>query len=305
MPGPVATPATVSTPAAASTAPQSTPTPTQPPTPGKTDVAAPPEVRVKLKVDGEEREYTQAEIQKLTGKAAYADKVISQTKEEAKRMAAEREKLLAERALWDDESKLEAELMKRGVLDKLARKYLAAKVAEHEMSPEQREAAAAKAEADRLKKELESRDAETQKAKQTQAQQVLQQRLEASLSEAAERAGFPKTADAFDMLYQSLREWVRLGLPWNPDQLVADAQERIEASFDSLRQRATKSLKGKALVEKLGPDVVKEVLRYKMEELRGGGARAAPPPAQPPRPKEQPQYLSPADLQEKYRGGGR
>ena len=100
------------------------------------------EARVlKAIVDGEERTFTEAEASKLLSKAGYADKVIRQAKEVLK-AAKEREAQLAEEDSLDDE-----EILKRRKRDPeaFARKVLERKLAESQLTPEQKELADYKA----------------------------------------------------------------------------------------------------------------------------------------------------------------
>jgi hypothetical protein len=272
------------------------------PTPGNAPAKA-AEPTYKLTVDGVEREYSRAEAQKLLGKSAFADKTISQAKEEMKKLAEERERIKAQEALWDDDERLEAELEKRGKLDKLALKRLQAKAAEQEQTPEQRQAAAEKARADKLQKELDERTANEKKAKQAEAAKLVQKQMESQLAQAAEKAGLGKDADSFFAVYETVKEWHRLGLPWDAERIVETAKENIDGGFKRLEQSVTKGLKGKALVERLGKSVVDEILRYKVEELRGGGAPRPPPPSQQRQPEQKGDALSVSDLANRYRSG--
>ena len=284
------------------------PTPTQtatpPPAAGKTD--ATPEPKYMLTVDGEEREYSRSEAQKLLGKSAYADKLMRQAKEEMQRLADERAKAAADDAVWDDENKLEEHLTKKGkadLLDRLARKRLEQKVSESQMTPEQREKAAAEARAAEAEAKLKAIEAEAKQARQTEATKALQQRMHEELANAADKAGFPKDADSFYALYEVVSEFSRLKLPWDAERIVETARENIDGSFKRLEQSVLKGLKGKALVDRLGDAIVKEVLRYKAEEFRNGGAKKQAAPAQSqPRQQEPSQYISPSDVANRYRG---
>lgn len=304
--------------AAATPANTAIPAPTQQPTaPAQAqahatqngDAPAQSAAKFRVKVNGEFKEYSQAEAEKLLSKAGYADLTIRQAKEELKRIAAEREKYKLDESIFSDESKLEEWIASRNpeVLDKLARKRLAAKVAEQEMTPEQREAATARAEAERLKKELAERDNQTKAQKAAEVQKVLQQRMEAQLLDAAVRgglmeAGKPIDADSFQAVYLAVKEAKELGLPWNPDQIIETAKENIEASFLRMERSVTTGLKGAKLKERLGPVVWKEVLRYAAEEYRNGGARPVTPTQPVQQKKAEPEFISPQEYEARRRG---
>jgi hypothetical protein len=285
--------------------PAAAPAPAKPAAPAQPNGAAlpPAEFFLETKVDGEMRKFTKEEALRALSKVGFADKTVSKMREEAKLIAEERERLKAQEALWEDDERLEAELEKRGKLDKLALKRLQAKAAEQELTPEQRQAATEKARADKLQKELDERLAIERKTKQTETVKLVQQRMESQLAQAAEKAGLGKDADSFFAVYETVREWHRLGLPWDAERIIETAKENIDSGFKRLEQSVTKSLKGKALVERLGKSVVDEILRYKTEELRGGGA-PRPPPAPYQRQSEQKtDTLSVSDLANRYRSG--
>ena len=305
MPAPaaVATPANTATPAAPAT------NGATPPAAATTSATPAPETFFELNVRGEKKKLAKAEAEKLLSKYDNADAVTQKAKEELNRIAEERERYKAESAVWDDEAKLEAKLAERGdFLDRLARKRLEAKLAEHQMTPEQREAAQAKAERDALKKQLDDKAAAETKQRQDAANKVLADRMSAQLQDAAERAGLKQpgkavSPDEFFAVYEAVKEFKKLGLPWDAERIIETAKENIDGGFRRLEGAVLKGLKGKALVERLGDLVVKEVLRYKAEELRGGGARPQAPAAAP-KPQAPSQWMSPADLQAKYRAGG-
>lgn len=258
-----------------------------------------------VKIDGELRKFTRTEAERALSKSGYAEKVVQQAREQLKKLAEEREQRKLEDDAWSDEAKLEELLSKKGVdLDKLARRRLQQRVTEQEMTPEQREALKEKARADDAEKKLSAIEAEKKKARQAEATKVLQARLEGALVEAAERAGVPKgDPDAFFSIYETVKEWARLGLPFDADRIVESAQERVTASYDSLRKRHSKGLKGKALAEALGDDIVNEMIRYRTELLRGGGVRPQPTQmTQAPKKQDSP-YITRHELEEKYRGG--
>lgn len=299
MTAPVATPATIAAPVATSA------NATTPPATNGTSGTPAPEQLYELTIKGETKKYTRDEIQKFAGKSAFADNLMRQAKEALAQRAKEKEEREAEESGWKDESKWEEMLSKKGIdVDKLARRRLEKRVAEQEMTPEQRERDAAKAEADRLKKELEARDSEAKAKKQAETQRVIQQQMESQLAEAAEKAGLSKDADSFFAVYETVKEWVRLGLPWDPARIVETAKENIDGGFRRLEQSVLKGLKGQALEDRLGKSIVDELIRHRAEKLRNGGRPASTMNATPvPKKAEAPAWVSPSELQEKYRGG--
>lgn len=285
-----------------------------------TSVAKPPEgaatapaaaeTHFEVKVNGETKKYTRAEAERLLSKAGFADATVQQAKQALKAAAELRAKQAEQDALWDDDEKLEAELKRRGKLDKLSLKRLEHKMAEADMTPEQR---AIKERDDRIA-ELEGKtkaaDEEKKQAQISERAKRIQARVSSELDTAWERAGFERGADNFAAVYDVMREWRDLGLlpkgeefnAMHADRIIEQARDNIEGSFKRLESATLKGLKGKALVDRLGKSVVDEVLRYRVELLRGGGAK---PQNQTPPPKNgeaTPTYTTPQELMAKMRG---
>lgn len=309
MPAPIAaTPANTATPVV--TAKPVAPVAPRPAAPVATAPAPAADDGIELTIKGATKKYTRDEIQKLAGKSAYADQLLRQTKEALAERAKEKEEREREKMTASERAKADTDawLREHGVdPDEYARGKLSKKISEQEMTPEQRAIAERDAEIARLKKESDARTAAEKKTKDAQAQKAIQQQMENSLADAAERAGFAKgDADAFFAIYEAVKEFHRLGLPFDADRIVDTARENIDSSFDRLRQSVSKGLKGKALVDKLGEDVVKEVLRYRAELLRNGGRPApAPPAANGQKPNDGNGFVSVSDLQQRYREGHR
>lgn len=299
------TPAASPAPAAAPAAPAAPQNGTAPaaakPTPA-------PEPKYLLTVDGAEREVTRSEAQKLLGKAAFADKLIQQAKDALKKTAEARAKASQEEPELDDEAKLEEWLTKRGakqeVLDRLARRRLEQRVKTEELTPEQREAAAIKAENERLKKEGAERAEADKKAKQAAAESHLQRQMESQLKDAAEKAGMVGDIDSFDCLRAVVREWVELEMPWDPARIVETAAERLNGATAKLQKEGLGRMDGKALHEFLGKDALKKLNEYQVQLVRGGG-RPAPARAAPTHSESVAESVSPQTLEQKYRSGFR
>ena len=278
-----------------------------PATPAKAETPA--EAKYRLKVAGEEREYTRAEVEKFAGKGAFADQTLKAAKDRIAAVAKREAELAELEKVWDDDERLEAELAKRGKLDKLARKRLEAKVAEGQKTPEQLKAEAAERERDEAIAKLKQRDEEAKAAKQAEVNKHIAAQMESQLLAAAEKAGLKEpgaamAADDFYALWEVVKDWRAHKLPWDAERIVEFAQENIDKGFQRLEQSVLKSLKGRKLVDRLGPAVVKEILRYKAEELRNGGRPAPSAPANE-RPAVAPtkaEHESPQDFLARQRG---
>lgn len=289
-------------PAAAKPAPTTVPVQPAAKAPATAETKTPPAPAElhEVVINGQKVKKTLTELIRDASKVGHASGVAQQAKE-ALRVLKEREaKIKADESIWDDDARLEAELAKRGKLDKLARKRLEEKYNESQQTPEQQEAAKARAEAEAAKKALADRDEADKKTKQAALDEQAKNYVSKTLAEAAERAGMPKNVDAFEACQKALADFVELGLPYDPDRIVETALENLDGAFKRLEESATKGLKGAALKARLGPVVWKEVLRFAAEEHRNGGGR--PQPIATPKPAPPAPSLNPQDLAAKYRG---
>lgn len=301
------TPNTAATPANTAPAQPVQPAPVQPkPTNGATGAETPVE-KFKLK-DGEgEREFTRAELERRLGKTTAADRTISKLREWQKEQEKKFADLQARDSVWEDDEKLEAELAKRGKLDKFAVKRVEEKYAEHQMTPEQRETKAARDEAAQLKKQLAEREEQENKQRVNQGAKIRQQQMESMLVEAATRAGRSlPDPDLLVALNGTMSEWMEVGLldpkqPFTPetaDALIDAANGKLEGSKAEFRQALVKGLKGQALEDFVGKDVADELIRHRIELRRNGGKPAAQAHAPLPKPANGTEYKSPQQLRE-------
>lgn len=304
MPAPVATGAATPANTAVPPAPSNGAVP-----PAPTAPAAPAaEATFEVTIDGKPQQLTRRQIEQFAGKGGYADKLIRQAKERLAEVAKDREEREKDKRTAAEKAKADTDawLREHGIdPDAYARSKLEGKLAEHQLTPEQREAKKEKDRADQLQKQLDEKAANEKAAKQAEGTKMLQRQMENELGAAAERAGLSKDPDAFFAVYEAVKEWKRLGLPWNADAIVEHAKENIDGGFKRLEGSVLKGLKGKALVDRLGPAVVKEVLRFKAEELRGGGTRPSTPSSPAQQNGKESQFVSVQDLQQKYRGGAK
>lgn len=331
MPAPVAVTAPAAAPkpaapplanGAAKGAPQAPPKP--PPTgaaPPETPVAEAP--KIKVKVDGEVVEMTQAELEKYASKGRFSDKATQEAKEAIRRATAvakqfeERERLVKERAKTDTD----AVLRELGIdPDEYAKAKLEKKVAEGRMTQEQRELAAERARAKQLEEQLAQENKKREAEKNQQRANQLQRRIENELVAAAKRANMSLGDESFYAIYESFREAFELGLlptdgdgllPHHADRIVEDAMGRLDGAQKGIRENALK-LKGPALLEFIGKEAVDNIIAARLEQIRAArGQPARPQGGTPPPAPAQPRpntYLTPAEaeaqLKKLTRGGG-
>lgn len=193
----------------------------------------------------------------------------------------------AEKRIADRERMAPEQLLReRGVeVDELARRRVIEAAKLVDMTPEQRENY-------ELKKQLaaiEAQKAEAQKAEQQRQEQAaaLQRRQQAvaGLEEGLKLSGLPKTHHSMALLAEIQQECTANRLPpLPPDLLAAEANRR----FNERGVEPLKKLTGKALLDRLTPDVVRAVLIAERERrgLAAGQSRATP--SAPPIDRETP-----------------
>lgn len=282
---------------------------TPPPTPAAKAEAAKPagmttEEYLEYVVDGKQVRETKAEALKKLSKAGYADAQIKQAREALKAQRAREAQQAADDALLEQDE--EEYLRKKGRdPEALARRILERKLKQAEMTPDQLAAEQARLEASTTKKELEKMQKEQHDQQVVLMTDRLQRRLETDLTRAAQAAEFPPGPESFAIIQALVQDHFDAGLEvdvggaWAA-RIVDAAKDRIEGSRKHLTQAVTRGLKGQKLADWLGPDVVKEVLDYRLSQIRG--KRAAPSPrSEAPVVTQPSQYITPAQASAQLR----
>lgn len=258
-------------------------------------------------VDGKPQKLTRKQIEKYAGKGAFADKAIRQASEALKTTKAEREarEALKEKLKTDKAARREW-LKEHGIeTEEFAREVLQEKLSEinkEEMTPEEKRAAKAEAERDEARKEADGFREEKKKAALAEATKRNSAKMEDSLLESCTKIGLKHSPDTLIALEPVVKEFAETGLPFDPDVIAETAKANVDESFARLARDVAAGLKGAALVERLGPEVVKEVLRYRTEVHRNGGP---PKPGAPPTPKPAApdSTITPEEFKRKMMGG--
>lgn len=261
---------------------------------------------------------SQAELERWASKSKFADKTTQTAREAIKRAQQVAAEAQAHRDALKEMAKTDRDAVFRELgidPDEYARARLEQKVREGQMTPAEREAAAKDAENKRLKAELDKRAKADQDQQQQSLVNNLQRRIESELSAAAKRAGIEPGDESFLAIYESFKEAHELGLlpvdpmglqPHHADRIIEDAVERMNGAQSRLEKAVLAGLKGKPLLNRLGPAVVKAVLEARLEEIRGG--QVAPGSAPIPKgaaPAAKPNgYLSPREFDEKMKQRG-
>lgn len=280
---------------------------------------APPEVKHKVKVDGEIIEMTQAEIERWASKGRFSDKATQQAKEAIKRaQQVEKEMRARDEAIRANaKADTDAFLKEHGIdPDEYAKTKLERKVEEGKMTAEQRRAAELERENKQLKADQEKQALERKSEQAKELTNQLQRRIETELSNAAKRAGMPMNDETFYAVYESFREAYDLGLlpvdinglqSHQADRIVEEAQSRLEGVQGRIRENVLK-LSGQALEDFIGKEVADKIMANRLELIRARRGVSTNPaaPAAPAQPQVRKSYLSPAeaDLELKKLTGG-
>ena len=249
----------------------------------------------KIKVDGQEVEMTQADLERYASKGKFADKAIQQARELAKAAQQRQQEYDARESQRREAAKKDPDawLKEHGIdTEEYARTKLERRVAEGKMTPEERRAADAEARAKSLEEQLAARAAKEEAEQSKQFESKLERDIQGSLMGAVKRAGMETSPDTLFALHEAMEDMNRLRLlptegglpPHIADRIVEDAQARIDEQRGRLEKAMLGGLKGAALKARLGDAVYKEVLAHALEEVRSRRPGYVAPVAGVPKP---------------------
>lgn len=262
--------------------------------------------RIRLKVDGREEEFDEERVKAFAEMGLAGKKRFTELDQQRKEFEAGRKELAEAETPEQFLAAAEKIGMPKDRALSLAYQLLSSTVSEQEMTPEQRAQAEFRREREAFEAEkrqqAESAAAEEQKQHETQYLTILNEHAQKAL----EAVGLPMVGPAADAFAGHLREAVEaMGL--TPESIRYAA----EAARDDLREthRAlTSSLKGRALVDFLGPEVEAEMRRYAIEQWKASRAQqGTPPPSKLPAPEPKPagpRFLSERELRDLQRAKG-
>lgn len=220
------------------------------------------------------------------------------------RAASEKEKQLEER--WNKLREApDSVLSELGIdVEKLAEQRMAERARQSMMTPEERALAERDAQLADVQKQLKTYETEKKQAALAQRQEKLFQGFEKALLTAAESAQLAADPQTFVMLSEVANEFLELGLPLEPAHLAAEVKERQEKGFEAHAARVLANLSGPALLEKLGPKVVDEVLKAALAKAQKKNPyapeqKADTPEATTPQPRQK-KYVTEEEFNRKY-----
>lgn len=133
-----------------------------------------------------------------------------------------------------------------------------------------------------MERKLQEREAQLraiEEAQQAHAEAAfnarVEQETEAELMEALGNSDLPKNRETLAIMAQVAKLNLEHGIELTPQQLAAETKARIARMHGAI----TNVYKGEALIKHLGDDVVKEVLRYKLQAAKqqAQNSMSAPP----------------------------
>lgn len=246
----------------------------------------PPERRkYKLKVDGNELEedLTDDEISVRLQKAVAAEKRMQEAAAIRKRWDTivefgKNDPIRAAKELWGAD-------MSEIVQQRLADDYQRLR-AEQAMTPEQKLQAEYEAKLQAAANEKAALEKQITDRQQAETDAKVLEQTKKDFVTALQAVGQ-------DASYETLYEMAALaklnlqqGLELTPAQMAEEVKTKVEGQREKLHKRVLGGLKGDRLLQHLGPEVTKEVIRATLEKQKGARAAAATPPPAKPKPVE-------------------
>lgn len=241
--------------------------------------------RIKLNLDGQDVELDESEVLANYRKGRDASKLL--TKADQRRQEAIRAKMEADGILNRLKSDPRSVLRELGVdVRGLSEKTILEEIELEKMSPAERRAYDAE---QKLKAyEAEKQRAEEEQQKGARAQEVERHKDEFSslFLQTMEATGLPKESGRF-VAYRMAHLYAQneaAGMESTPEEMAA----HVMAGLEKEHRGVLGNLRGKALLERLGPEVVKNVLSAHLEGVRAkrGQGVAPAPVAKPAAPIE-------------------
>ena len=246
--------------------------------------------RLKLRIDDREVELDESEVVANYRKGKDSSRLLS--KVEQRRQEALKAKAEAEGLLSRLKSDPRGALRELGVdVRKLSESTILEEIELEKMSPAERRA-------HELQKKLDEHESAKQKAEEEKERAAHEQEVARHKDEFAnlfldvmERTGLPKTSGRFVVarmasLYAQNEE---AGLESSPEEMAAHVMRGLEAEHRGVLS----GLEGDALLERLGPDVVRKVLGAHLAKVNKKRSERGIDPAPAVRPKPLPQPTTP------------
>lgn len=252
-------------------------------------------VKRRVKVDGEERELSVADLEKDYQKREASDKRFREASELRSKLT---EYLVAAkqnpRAIFDF-------LAKEGGHDprQVAEDLLAEELQREMMSPEERELSATRTQLQQLQQQIASEKATAEQAERTKREGAEQQSLEADINKALVGSKLPRTEGMLQSMRDTLAIARREGYPLSASEVVDIARENYQRQVVQFLQEAP----AETMAAFLGEDGLKKLRQYDMGRVKTPAPAVAASDQPPKKSTGEPQRASSRDFLSKLRGG--
>lgn len=274
----------------------------------KEETPAERRIRLKTLVDGEEKEedFDEPTLRRLVQKAKASDKRFAEAAELAKSA-----KRVIEEAKNPERRReaLTALLGSEDAVREFAESVLAESWRATVMTPEERELERERGELEALRAEKRARAQAEQQAAAKKLEREVETRLEKTVASIAKGAGLPEAPWAKELVADVLRPYVEHGIAATQDDIVAEVKEAMRARAKERDELLVGNLEGKALLDYLGPKMVRRILAATVEAHAPGGVAEAV--RKPKAPEDEPidldgkdRFLAPWEYEERLRKRG-
>ena len=249
-----------------------------------------------LKVDGQEieEELTDDEIRVRLQKAHAVDKRFQEVASQRKQIEE------ALKTLKSDPAKALKEIAGLD-LDEWAEKRIMERYQEAMMPEAEREKAEMQRKLADYERQFEEQKTAAETAKQQAFEQQVFEQTEQEFLQAIDQMGYDKGFSRtvlLPMMADIAESALDYGVELTPSQMASEAGKRLEA----IHKRQVGGLKGDALLQFLGDDVVNEAIRAKLAKTKGATVTAPtpPPPVRKPETSNRSKPMTPAEFRMKH-----
>lgn len=249
--------------------------------------------KFKHKIDGQEieREYDEDELNIRLQKGEAAEKRMQEAAELKKQIAAIRE-YVKQNPLEALKDPFFGGVDVRAQLEQEIAEKWKTSYAESQMTPEQRMQKEYEAKVQAAQKEAEEARKQLQAREQEQIDKRVYEETMSSFTAALKAMDVEASDEALYQMARIAKINRSHGVTLTPQQLAKEVQTALNGSRDKLHKAVVGGLKGQALLDHLGPQVVKEAIRAYLEKAK---APQVPKPPEPPKesPTEEPDRAKP------------
>lgn len=229
--------------------------------------------KFKLKVDGKDEEYSEADAIRLAQLGRASDKRF----QEASQMKKQAEEFLSMLKTPEGLKQIAKNPAVNLDLRKFAEDLLVEEMKKEQLTPEQRRI-------EELQQQL--REHETQKQSlETQRQQAEQKALEdhyaqdfdQKITKAIESGGLPKTPETVKRMVKYMSNALENGIDIEPENVI----QLVKQDYSRIMNDVCQQFEGEELIKILGDQITNKIRKFDLAKLKAGQAPLTPSPAAP------------------------